>query len=84
MIYNRSFNTRYNIAATYAISHCCIHQVLALKTGSSTVVLVKELGLMLELPRILLNMYQVYILHPAHVFIVELLLRLPLQRATRT
>jgi len=33
--------------------------VLALKTGSSTVVLVKELGLMLELPRILLNMYQV-------------------------
>ena len=82
MIYDRSFNTRYNIAAAYAISHCCIHQVLALKTGSSTVVLVKELGLMLELPRILLNMYQVYILHPA--FIVELLLRLPLQRATRT
>jgi len=33
--------------------------VLALKTGSSTVVLLKELGLMLELPRILLNMYQV-------------------------
>ena len=80
MIYDRSFNTRYNIAAAYAISY----QVSALKTGSSTVVLVKELGLMLELPRILLNMYQVYILHPAHVFIVELLLRLPLQRATRT
>jgi len=33
--------------------------VQALNTGSSTVVLVKELGLMLELPRILLNMYQV-------------------------
>ena len=33
--------------------------MVALKTGSSTVVLVKELGLMLELPRILLNMYQV-------------------------
>ena len=34
-------------------------QVQALNTGSSTVVLVKEMGLMLELPRILLNMYQV-------------------------
>ena len=43
------------------LSYC---QVLALKTGSSSVVLVKELGLMLELPRILLNMYQVYILPP--------------------
>ena len=37
-----------------------LFQVQALNTGSSTVVLVKELGLMLELPRILLNMYQVY------------------------
>ena len=52
---------KYVIAAACRPSHC---QVLALKTGSSSVVLVKELGLMLELPRILLNMYQVYILPP--------------------
>ena len=56
---------------SYPVSHCSIYQVLALKTGSSTVVLLKELGLMLELPRILLNMYQVYILLKPACLIVE-------------
>ena len=56
---------------SYPVSHCSIYQVLALKTGSSTVVLVKELGLMLELPRILLNMYKVYILLKPACLIVE-------------
>ena len=55
--------------------------MVALKTGSSTVVLVKELGLMLELPRILLNMYQVL---ASTCLIVQPLPRLPQRLATRT
>ena len=64
-----AFDTKFDIV--YPVSHCSIYQVLALKTGSSTVVLLKELGLMLELPRILLNMYQVYILLKPACLIVE-------------
>ena len=61
-----------------------LFQVQALNTGSSSVVLVKELGLMLELPRILLNMYQVY----TEVFFFfipfEFFLRLPQQHDIKT
>ena len=60
-----------------------LFQVQALNTGSSTVVLVKELGLMLELPRILLNMYQVY----TQVFFFipfDFFLRLPQQHDIKT